>query len=231
MSDGQIADGDDDADEVRPVSATAPSPAAAPMAAPAAAPTSAQARGRNRFRHETVDDEEEGGVGDDDEDEDEDGDSVSSDEADAAAKKPLFPSWREVTATVEGLFTRASAASAVSTASGTVTTAAAIGDGDATTDAASGGPGGLWDTVSATTVDAAKKIGSASVETVQWALQRTGAGMAVVGGAIWQHVNAALARYVNDTIDSGNRGIQAQPPSRERALDIAPVTMRDAMAP
>jgi hypothetical protein len=93
------------------------------------------------------------------------------------------------------------------------------------------GSGGLWDQVSTRTVEAAKIIGTASVETVQWALQRTGAGMAVVGGAIWQHLNAALARYVNDTIDSGNRSIQPQPPSRERALDIAPVTMRDAMAP
>ena len=76
-------------------------------------------------------------------------------------------------------------------------------------------PSRLWDQLTTT-----------SVETMQWALLQTGAGVAVVAGSIWNRINNALQRYVNETIDNNTGGGR---PSRE--LTIAPSTTRDAMAP
>ena len=171
----------------------------------------------NRYRHEVVGDtpraaDEEEGDDDDSSDEDGSGSSVSSDDSDANANSaPLLPewvSWKGLTTNVRSFFTPAAADPPI--------------DGEPPAMTAPR----LLEMVSTTSVEVAKKIGKPIVETIQWSLKQTGAGVAVVAGSIWVRLNAALQQYVDNTID--NNGNNAR---RDRELAIAPSTTRDALAP
>jgi hypothetical protein len=177
----------------------------------------------NRFRHDVVGDatdthhtrtDEEEGEEDSSDDETGSG-SVSSDDSDVkVVRAPLLPewvSWKGITTNVGSFFTK-------------FTPDAPPVDGS--TPPSSVTPSHLLEIVSSNSIEAARRFGKPVVETIQFALKQTGAGVAVVAGSVWGHLNAALQRYVEGTIDSNGSNAR-----RDRELAIAPTTTRDAMAP
>ena len=166
---------------------------------------------------------------DEDNDSDSDSDSVSSDDSDVkTVQSPLSPawmSWSVLSNNVSALYDRAKGIitsthpTNLPTPSTSLTTIESGGGSlSLTTPTQETASTRLWD-----------KVTTTSVETMQWALLQTGAGVAVVAGSIWNRINNALQRYVNETIDNNTGGGRGRPPSRE--LTIAPSTTRDAMAP